>query len=370
MAGKSLTMLAVGDLVLEDAGGERFLSLAAPALRKGNVVVGQGEIVFTSRGIQTYVEMGGPSPGCPPDNMNALAAAGFNVITLAGNHIWDMGAPGIEDTVNGLKKLGIAVTGGGMNIDEARKPAIIERDGTRFGFLSYNCVGGVGQWATKLKPGCAYVRIISHYEMNGANPGGPPEVFTWAEPNSLKLMTEDIKKLRPLCDILVVSLHKGVLGFPDKLAAYDQQVSYAAIDAGADLILGHHAHILKGIEEYKGKIIFHGLGHFIFDVAKLPQEFRSPLGVSPGAPLYAQSFNPGIDPLSRWTIIAKCTVENNKITQVGYLPCLINDEKQTEVLKHDARGQQMFDFMDRITTGAGLNVRFEWKGDEAIIKTA
>jgi poly-gamma-glutamate synthesis protein (capsule biosynthesis protein) len=369
MAVKSLSMLAVGDLVLEDEGGERFLALAAPSLRKGNVVVGQGEIVFTDRGIQTYVEMGGPSPGCPPNNMNALAAAGFNVITLAGNHIWDMGAPGIEDTVKGLNKLGIAVTGGGMNIDEARKPAVIERDGTRFGFLSYNCVGGVGQWATKLKPGCAYVRIISHYEMNGANPGGPPDVFTWAEPGSLKLMTEDIRKLRPLCDVLVVALHKGVLGFPDKLAAYDQQVSYAAIDAGADLILGHHAHILKGIEEYKGKVIFHGLGHFIFDVAKLPQEFRNPLGVSPGAPLYGPSFNPGIDPLSRWTIIAKCTVDNGKISQVGYLPCLINEEKQTEVLKHDARGQQMFDFMDRITKGAGLNVGFEWKGDEVVVKT-
>ena len=304
MSGKSLTMLAVGDLILEDEDGERFLALAAPTLRTGDVVVGQGEIVFTARGVQTYAEMGEPSPGCPPGNMNALAAAGFNVITLAGNHIWDMGAPGIEDTVTGLRKLGIAVTGGGMNIDEARKPAIIERDGTRFGFLNYNCVGTMGQWATKLKPGCAYVRIISHYEMNTSNPGGPPDVYTFAEPQSLKAMTEDVRKLRPLCDVLVVAFHKGVLGFPDKLAMYDQQVSYAAIDAGADLILGHHALILKGIEEYKGKIIFHGLGHFIFDVAKLPQEFRSPLGVSPGAPLFAQHFNPGIDPQAQWTIIA------------------------------------------------------------------
>ena len=65
MAKKSLTMLAVGDLVLEDKGGERFLAGTAPPLRKGDVVVGQGEIVFTDRGIQTYVEMGGPSPGCP-----------------------------------------------------------------------------------------------------------------------------------------------------------------------------------------------------------------------------------------------------------------------------------------------------------------
>jgi len=291
------------------------------------------------------------------------------VITLAGNHIWDMGAPGIEDTVIGLRKLGIAVTGGGMNIDEARKPAILEREGTRFGFLSYNCVGTMGQWATKIKPGCAYVRIISHYEMNGANPGGAPEVYTFAEPYSLEAMVDDIQKLRPLCDVLVVAFHKGVLGFPDKLAMYDKQVSYAAIDAGADLVLGHHAHILKGIESYNGKFIFHGLGHFIFDVATLPQEFRSPLGVSPGAPYFSQPFKPSIDPTSRWTIIAKCIIDGSKISRVGYIPCFVNEQKQTEVLKHDERGEQMFDFMDKITRGAGLNVRFEWKDDEILLKT-
>lgn len=370
MAGKSITMLAVGDLVLEDEHGERFISLAAPTLKTGDVVVGQGEIVFTSRGVQTYVEMGGPSPGCPPSNMNALASSGFNVITLAGNHIWDMGVHGIEDTVTGLKKLGIAVTGGGMNIDEARKPAIIEHEGTRFGFLSYNCVGTMGQWATKLKPGCAYVHIISHYEMNGANPGGPPDVYTFAEPHSLEAMEDDVKKLRSQCDVLVVAFHKGVLGFPDKLAMYDRQVSRAAIDAGADLVLGHHAHILKGIEEYKGKFIFHGLGHFIFDVATLPQEFRSPLGVSPGAPLFAERFNPGIEPASRWTIIAKCIVDYGKISRVGYIPCWINEERQTEVLKHDKKGQEMFDFMDTITKGAGLNIRYAWEGDEVTVFTA
>ena len=368
MTKRSLTMLAVGDLVLEDENGERFLSLVSPVLRTGDVVCGQGEIVFTSRGIQTYADISSPSPGCPPDNMNALAAAGFNVITLAGNHIWDQGAPGIEDTLTGLRKLGIAVTGGGMNIDEARKPAILERGGTRFGFLSYNCVGTMGRWATKIKPGCAYVRIISHYEMNGANPGGAPDVYTFAEPNSLEAMEDDIRKLRPMCDVLVVAFHKGVLGFPDKLAMYDKQVSHAAIDAGADLILGHHSHILKGVERYRGKIIFHGLGHFIFDVATLPQEFRSPLGISPGAPYFSQPFKPAIDPASRWTIIAKCIIDDGNISRVGYIPCFVNEQRQTEVLKNDEKGQQMFDFMDKITKGASLNIRFEWSGDEVAIK--
>lgn len=369
MVGKSLTMLAVGDVILEEPQGEFFLSRVAPILQSGNVVVGQGEVMFTSRGVNTFVEMFSPSPGCPPSNMGSLASAGFNVITLAGNHVWDMGAPGIEDTIMGLKNYGIAVTGAGMNIDEAKRPAIIERDGTRFGFLSYNCVGGVGQWATKVKPGCAYVHIITHYEINSANPGGPPDVYTFAEPQSLIAMVEDVQKLRPLCDILVVALHKGILGYPDKLAMYDQQVSYAAIDAGADLVLGHHAHILKGIEHYKGKIIFHGLSHFTLDLARLPQEFRKPLGESPGAPYFAQPFNPMMDPASKQTIIAKCIINDRKISCVSYFPCLINEERQPEVLKNDENGQRVYNFIDRITKGAGLNTRFEWKGDEVVIHT-
>jgi poly-gamma-glutamate synthesis protein (capsule biosynthesis protein) len=356
-------MLAVGDVILEEPQGEVFLSLAAPVLKTGDIVVGQGEVMFTSRGVSTFAEIGFPSPGCPPSNMGALAAAGFNVITLAGNHVWDMGAPGIEDTITGLRNYGIAVVGAGMNSEEARKPAIIERNGTRFGFLNYNCVGPMGSWATPAKPGCAYVRIIAHYEINGANPGGPPEVYTFAEPRSLRVMVEDVQKLRPLCDILVVVLHKGISGGPDKLAMYDQQVSYAAIDGGADLVLGHHAYTLKGIELYKGKVIFHGLGRFVPATAAITEAQTMTRNFF-GAPSLSTA---RLDPDRNLTMIAKCIVKNKKILQVSYLPCLINAQKQPEVLKNDKRGQQVFEFMDKITKGSSLNIQYEWKGDEVII---
>ena len=149
----------------------------------------------------------------------------------------------------------------GMNIDEAQRPAIIERNGTRFGFLNYNCVGPKGQWATRIKPGCAYVDIISHYE-NTNNPGGPSDVYTFAEHRSLTAMADDVRELRPLCDILAVIFHKGIRLSP-KLAMYDKEVTRAAIDAGADVVLGHHTLMEKGIELYNGKAIFHGLGLFV-----------------------------------------------------------------------------------------------------------
>ncbi len=360
MAGKHVTMLAVGELVMGEPNGEFFLSLAAPVLKSADILIGQGEIVFTSRGVSTYVEMFHPYPGCPPENIRALAGAGFNVITLAGNHVWDSGAPGIEDTINGLRNFNIAHTGVGMNIDEARQPAIIEKNGLRFGFLSYNCVGPLGSWATPAKPGCAYVRVFTHYELNVPDPGGLPEVYTFAEPRSLELMAEDIEKLRPQCDVLAVALHKGLMSAPDKLAMYDRQVSHAAIDAGADLIFGHHAGGIKGVEFYRGKAIFHGLGRFV--PAMAPET-----AAQIQARVYLNAPDGGSNPAKNFAIIAKCVINNGKITQLSYLPCLINGHRQPEVLRNDDRGNLIFDTMAKSNQDAGLNTRYQWRGNEVLI---
>lgn len=366
MKTKSLTLLAVGDIALEEPKGEFFLSQVAPVLKSGDIVVGQGEVVFTSRGVSTFVGMVHTAKGCPPSNIAALASAGFNVITLASNHSWDLGAPGIEDTIAGLRNCGIAPVGAGMNLDEARRAAIIERDGTRFGFLNYNCVGLIGSWATPVKPGCAYVEIITHYQMTTACPGGAPDIYTFAEPRTLKAMGEDIRKLRPDCDILTVAFHKGGdAGSSNQLSMYDQQVSYAAIDAGADLVVGHHAHMLKGIEQYKEKVIFHGLGDFV-------PAYSAEDKAQSRAHRYLLAYSSGIapadsDPATKWTMIAKCVVKNGKISQAGYLPCFINEHRQPEVLEKDETGQKVFDFVEKMTKESGLNTRYKWKGNEVVI---
>ncbi len=379
MSGKTLTLLAGGDMILRMPEAESMFAFVAPVLKSSDVVVGQGEMPFTARSAVTaarsYVaEPDGRPKGCDPKNMSALKSAGFNVIHLAGNHIWDAGIPGIEDTVNGLRDLGIATVGAGMDIDEARKPAIIERKGTKFGFLSYNCVGPHETWANPIKPGCAYVYIITHYELDHPTPGGTPTVYTFVEQESLKQMVVDIRNLRPHCDVLVIHFHKGIGAIPVKIAAAERDVSYAAIDAGADLILAEHAHILKGIEEYKGKIIFHGLGNFIGDSPKVKKPERPEAVVRQEQRRRKEWFGLTTDPNglkwqgdSRYTIIAKCVINDGKISRTGFLPCLINNLGQPEILKHDERGQVIFDYMDKITREAGLNARFIWDGDEAVI---
>ena len=382
MRDNNLTMLAVGDLILRGPKPDSLFALAAPVLRMADVLVGQGEIPFTARSVDKYyLEVPTEiyaSPACDPVNMSALASAGFNVITLASNHTWDSGVPGIEDTINGLQNYGIAVVGAGMNINEASRPAVIERNGTHFGFLNYNCTGPKLTWATPEKPGCAYVHIVVAYELEHPTPGGTPTIYTFAEPRSLGAMVDDIHKLRPLCDVLVVCFHKG-LGFERaKLAMYEQQVSYAAIDAGADLILGHHAHILRGVEYYKEKAIFHGLGNFVIGrEAPTPQrppswafqqferkkkELLGPYS-EPDTEYQPYPFHPE----TMQTIIAKCTIKERRIFQTSYIPCMVNKQGQPEILKKDERGQHLFDYMDKITQEAGLNARYEWKGDEVLV---
>lgn len=374
MSNKNVTMLGVGDLMLCMPDAKSYFEMVTPVLKSADVVVGQGEIVFTSRGVPSYSEA--MFPPSDPEGMNALASAGFNVITFATNHIWDSGVPGVEDTLTGLRKLGIAVTGGGMTLDEARTPAIIERKGVRFGFLSYNCIGPKESWATSEKPGCSYVRVLTHYEQQTVQPGIRPAVYTFAEPSSLKAMQDDIRKLKPQVDVVVACFHKGLVHTPITLLDYDRQIPHAAVDAGADLVLGTHPHILKGVEIYKGKVIFHSLCNFVTpnkilttsgatsDVAKEWAIKRKELfgfELDPEYPTYPFHRD------AKYSIVAKCTVEGGKISRVSYLPLLINKQAQPEILKNDKRGQEVFAYMEKITTGANLNAKYKWDGDEVTV---
>lgn len=374
MSDKSVTMLGVGDLMLCMPNAKSYFEMVTPTLKAADVVVGQAEIVFTSRGVPTYSEA--MFPASDPEGINAIASAGFNVVTFATNHIWDSGIPGVEDTLNGFRKVGVAVTGGGMNLEEARTPAIIERKGVKFGFLSYNCIGPKESWATSEKPGCSFVRILTHYEQQTVQPGIRPAVYTFAEPSSLKAMQDDIRKLKPKVDVVVACFHKGLVHTPITLLDYDHQIPHAAVDAGADLVLGTHPHILKGVEVYKGKVIFHSLCNFVTpneiltsygadsDVAKEWATKRKELfGFEPDPEYPTYPFHPD----AKYSIVAKCTVDDGKISRISYLPLLINKQAQPEILKNDKRGQEVFAYMEKITAGAHLNAKFKWEGDEVTV---
>ena len=132
--GEFLTLQMAGDLILDEPNPDALFDLARHQLHACDVLVGHIEVPHTARGIETHFDV--PAPASDPSHLAALQRAGFDVATLAGNHIADAGPNGVEDTIAELRRLGIATTGAGMNLTEARQPAIVQRKGLRLGFLS------------------------------------------------------------------------------------------------------------------------------------------------------------------------------------------------------------------------------------------
>lgn len=363
----SVSLLMVGDIILDEPDAEQYFDFCRDTLKAGDFVIGHVEVPHTTRGTEQSTDI--PAPPADPANLGALKTAGFNVATLAGNHIHDSGLHGIEDTITTLNNLGVSTTGAGINLTAAKYPAIVEKKGLKLGVLSYNCVGPREGWATSNKAGCAYVQVLTHYELEQATPGATPAIFTFANPESVTKMSNDIKQLRQQCDIVVVSLHKGVVHTPAHIEMYEYPVSYAAIDAGADIVLGHHAHIARGIEIYNGKPIYHGLGNFVTVTHALstfgndsPERLawankREKLfGFKPDGDMPFYPFHPE----SRNSMIAYCTITNSGLEEIGYLPVYIDKQGRPHIVHDDIEGKAVFDYIAEISKTAGLKTRYEW----------
>ena len=153
--------------------------------------------------------------------------------------------------------LGISHCGAGADLSLARRPAFAEIGGRRIALLSYNCVGPETAWATSQTAGCAWLPIRA---AGGAEVSPQADLQTVA-PEAFEILQADIAAARTQAGIVLVAMHKGIVHVPARLAPYEREIARGAIDAGADAIIGHHAHIVRGIEFYRGRPIFHGLGN-------------------------------------------------------------------------------------------------------------
>ena len=201
---------------------------------------------------------------------DALRQAPITSVGIANNV--NYGDAAILNSIAALDQAGIAHTGAGANRTAACAPAIVEGGGIRYGFLQRSSV----YWPTNHEagahdPGIAVIRAHTAYQvpqhktrpdippMN--RPGIPRIIITWADQNSLLAFTDDIATLRSRSDIVVASCHWG-LG-KDTLT-YMRDIGRAAVDAGADIVIGHGPHYSLAVEVHRGRPIFYGLGSFSF----------------------------------------------------------------------------------------------------------
>ena len=206
----------------------------------------------------------------PPAAGEALTLAGYHAIGTANNV--NYGPDAIPHSLRELDRLGIAHTGSGANRAAAHAPAIVERKGMRFGILQRTSV----YWPTNHEAGehsagVAVIRGHTAYqlplhktrpEVPPANrPGVPPVIVTWADPQYLGRFREEVAALRRQVDVVIASHHWGLY---QEVLEYMREIAHAAIDAGADVVVGHGPHFVLPVEVYQGKPIFYGMGNFSF----------------------------------------------------------------------------------------------------------
>jgi len=203
-----------------------FGNLESPIAEVGHPYEKTGSFVFST----------------PPVAADALNRVGFDVVSSANNHAWDAGIDGVVETVQQLDRVGVAHVGTGVTLDLAHRAAVIERKGWRVAFLGATRAFNPAPDSFYTHPGSRYVAW--------ADSG-------WLYPEIRRL------KVNGLADIVVVSVHAGqeLAEKPDRAL---RRFFQGAIDAGADICLGHHPHVLQPVEWYHGKPIVYSMGNFIF----------------------------------------------------------------------------------------------------------
>jgi len=365
MTDKSVVLLGCGDVGPLHEPMHAYSTLAKPALAGADLRFAQVERVYSNRG-SLQVHSGGAHSRVKPHMASVFTDCGFDVVSLASNHAMDWGEDALLDTVALFRDKGMQVVGAGRNLREARRPAIVERNGVKIAFLAYCSILQTGYAAGHDKTGIAPLRAHTYYEPFDYQAGVPPRVVTVPYEEDLAGMVEDIAEAKKSAHVVVLSLHWGIHFIPRMIADYQVTVANAAVAAGADLILGHHAHTPKAIGTHCGKVCFYSLSNFIMSsTAKTPAkaaEFmkRYEVVMDPDYPHLSY----GAD--AKRSLIAKAVLSRDGVKRVSFLPVLIDKQLRPEVLRHgDPRFDDALRFMERVSEG--FDHQFAVEGDEVVI---
>jgi poly-gamma-glutamate capsule biosynthesis protein CapA/YwtB (metallophosphatase superfamily) len=236
-------VLFAGDVMFSRAVRREILAAKDPALpfRKVAPLTSGADIAFIN--LETPFSDQGPyrEDGlifhAAPEMIAALQVGGVTVASTANNHSRDCAAHGVEYTVKWLRSHGISAVGSSESASETHRGVVVQSKGIRFGFLAYT------------------------YDQKNGNWKDIDERIAVADPD---VMVRDVRSLRDRADVVIISMHHGIEYMP-KPSKDQIAFAHAAIDAGADLVIGHHPHVIQAAETYRGRPIFYSLGNFVFD---------------------------------------------------------------------------------------------------------
>ncbi len=368
MAEKSLVLMGCGDVGPIHEPMEAYSALARPTLATADIRFAQCERVYSELGA-LQVHSGGYHSRVKPHLASVFSDCKFDVLSVASNHAMDWGEDALLDSIALLQQKGIQTVGAGHNLQEARTPAIVERNGIKVAILAYCSVLNAGYEAGPKKAGVAPLRAHTYYEPIEYQAGVPPRVVTVPYAEDLAGMVEDITAAKKLANAVIVSLHWGIHFIPRMIADYQTIAAKAAFAAGADMILGHHAHLPKAIGVHSGKVCFYSLSNFMMSAtAKTPEkaaEFSRTYGtkLDPDYPLQCYGWD------GKRSMIAKAVITTGGVKKVSFLPALIDKQLRPEVLRNgDPRFTDAVNFMDDVSTGYGH--KFTVEGDEVVVSAA
>jgi len=242
---QTVRLCAVGDIML--AGEiERLMTKKGllypfarmqPVLKGADVTFGNLECCLSTQGKPIPKQF---NFRADPSEAVVLKQAGFTIVSCANNHAWDYGRDALLETVQDVERTGVVVVGAGANRAAAHRLRVITKNGLKIGFL-------------------AYLGLIPALVAES-------ETEPCLSMASVESIRREVASAHDRVDVLIVSLHAGQEGAP---SATPRQRLFAqtAIDAGADMVIGHHPHVVQPMEMYHGKPIFYSLGNFVFSVS-------------------------------------------------------------------------------------------------------
>lgn len=251
------SLLLLGDIMLgrrvyDGRDPVRPLRFMAEEIGSADLAVGTLECALSEAGPP---QQGGDSFRCPPGTVAGLEGMGLDAVSLANNHVGDFGTDALLETLGRFDGATLRAFGAGRDLAGASRPAVLEHEGVRFGFLGFNAIGETPR-ATAGDPGALSVRM-------------PPRTGPLVRAD-LRHVERAVARLAERVDVVVVLAHWGTQ-YTHTPEPVQSRVGEALTEAGADLVLGGHPHWVQGLQPLDGGLVVHSLGNLVFDMDFMPQ---------------------------------------------------------------------------------------------------